>query len=130
MTDCCFDRFGVRTTKPRVPLQSVLTALIYAHTLLVNHLAMVETDLVGSFCVCPSLSWYLYHLEAEFRKGFPNGWENGIARIWGIASSETCWFMNILRWKTKNPKSEWLVKDRMYYFGNRMAQQLLKLQPA
>lgn len=78
MTDGCFDRFGARTTKPRVPLQSVLTALIYAHTLLVNHLAMVETDLVGSFY--PSLSWYLY-VEAEFRKGFPDGRDNDITPI-------------------------------------------------
>lgn len=89
MTDCCFDRFGARTTKPRVSLQSVLTALIYAHTLLVNHLAMVETDLVGSFCVCPSLNWYLY-VEAEFRKGFPDGRDNDITPIWGIVYSETC----------------------------------------
>lgn len=60
MTYGCFDTFGAGTTKPRVPLQSVLTALIYAHTLLVNHLAMAETDLVGSLCARPSLSGYLY----------------------------------------------------------------------
>lgn len=123
-TDGCFDTFGAGTTKPRVPLQSVLTALIYAHTLLVNHLAMAETDLVGSSCVCPRLNWYLQtgDIEEQFHKGFAGRRDNGIFRIWDALFCEDAGKLtNTLKWKTKNQslndffKMEFIILEILLY---------------